>query len=404
MSKRVTIFVLCVVSSLFCVFSFYGCGGGGDSSNPELPISGVVFILPKQVTYPGESITLTAVTGRNDVNYTWSATGGRISGSGASVVWTAPTNKGGIFTLTVTASNSSSQKTYSGNLEVSKYVFKRKIDNIRATEIALDKNGLYTADRGDTKVYKYDTHGNLQSSFDTIVPTTNGGQKYVSIGRLAIDSEGYIYVSSGLLVKYDAMGQYINSMRACTSSDLIFAVDRSTNFVYGLCGNLNLMAIGTLTSSGWSQQASSVRVSCFKAGFTISTYNFAVDKGSILCPGNGFYFHSYDSNGGEIWRASTSIPVPQPDGHGSPYDNYAYFPYRIAADSSGNIFVVSFAGTATYTVLKYDSAGNYMTRWGREGSGDGQFNDAEGIAIDSSGDVYVMDSGNKRIQVFSPMQ
>jgi tripartite motif-containing protein 71 len=39
---------------------------------------------------------------------------------------------------------------------------------------------------------------------------------------------------------------------------------------------------------------------------------------------------------------------------------------------------------------------------GSEGSGNEQFDYPTGIAIDSSGNVYVVDSNNYRIQAFSP--
>ena len=43
-----------------------------------------------------------------------------------------------------------------------------------------------------------------------------------------------------------------------------------------------------------------------------------------------------------------------------------------------------------------------MTRWGSEGNEDGQFADPEDIAVDSkTGNVYITDTGNSRIQVFS---
>lgn len=43
-----------------------------------------------------------------------------------------------------------------------------------------------------------------------------------------------------------------------------------------------------------------------------------------------------------------------------------------------------------------------VRQWGGEGTGDGQFDAPNGIALDSSGNVYVVDSNNSRIQKFSP--
>ena len=40
-------------------------------------------------------------------------------------------------------------------------------------------------------------------------------------------------------------------------------------------------------------------------------------------------------------------------------------------------------------------------QWGSEGSGDGQFYSPNGIAVDSSGNVYVADTENQRIQKFT---
>src|SRR4030042_1741132 len=42
----------------------------------------------------------------------------------------------------------------------------------------------------------------------------------------------------------------------------------------------------------------------------------------------------------------------------------------------------------------------FVTKWGSPGSGDGQFNYPAGVAVDSSGNVYVADLGNHRIQKF----
>ena len=43
-----------------------------------------------------------------------------------------------------------------------------------------------------------------------------------------------------------------------------------------------------------------------------------------------------------------------------------------------------------------------VARWGSPGVGDGQFQSPFGIALGASGNVYVADAGNDRVQVFSP--
>ena len=40
------------------------------------------------------------------------------------------------------------------------------------------------------------------------------------------------------------------------------------------------------------------------------------------------------------------------------------------------------------------------TKWGSYGTGNGQFISPSGIAVDSSDNVYVVDAGNNRIEIF----
>jgi DNA-binding beta-propeller fold protein YncE len=58
------------------------------------------------------------------------------------------------------------------------------------------------------------------------------------------------------------------------------------------------------------------------------------------------------------------------------------------------------ADQANNRIQKFDSEGNFLIKWGAEGSEDGQFDFPNGIAVDSSGRVYVVEYGNNRIQVF----
>lgn len=50
----------------------------------------------------------------------------------------------------------------------------------------------------------------------------------------------------------------------------------------------------------------------------------------------------------------------------------------------------------------YAETYNFVTKRGSYGSGNGQFLLPCGIAVDSSGNVYVVESGYSRIQKFAP--
>jgi Caspase domain/Pentapeptide repeats (8 copies)/NHL repeat len=80
-------------------------------------------------------------------------------------------------------------------------------------------------------------------------------------------------------------------------------------------------------------------------------------------------------------------------------DGQFNMPAGVAVDSSGNVYVTDFGNDR---IQKFNSNGAFITKWGSPGKADGQFNCPVGVAVDSSGNVYMADRGNHRIQVFAP--
>ena len=72
-------------------------------------------------------------------------------------------------------------------------------------------------------------------------------------------------------------------------------------------------------------------------------------------------------------------------------------PKGLALDTAGNIYVVD---TRNYRVQVLNSEGVFQRAWGSQGTGPGQFQEPWGIAVDSDGYVYVADTWNHRIQKF----
>ena len=74
------------------------------------------------------------------------------------------------------------------------------------------------------------------------------------------------------------------------------------------------------------------------------------------------------------------------------------FSFDIAVAPNGNLYVVD--GKDNY-VTYFAPDGSRLGAWGREGSGDREFDSPYGIAVGPDGTVFVADTGNHRVQYFT---
>jgi len=81
-------------------------------------------------------------------------------------------------------------------------------------------------------------------------------------------------------------------------------------------------------------------------------------------------------------------------------------PWDVAIAPDGTIYV---ADTWNHRIQRLDGAGNLINAWGLLGeygpgdpAGESAFYGPRGVAVGPNGQVYVADTGNKRIQVFEP--
>ncbi|MFM8445677.1 MAG: fibronectin type III domain-containing protein [Methylococcus sp.] len=73
-------------------------------------------------------------------------------------------------------------------------------------------------------------------------------------------------------------------------------------------------------------------------------------------------------------------------------------PKGIAVDGSGNVYVLD---TSNHRIQKFNPSGVYQSTIGGYGAADGAFSSPAGLALDSGGNLYVVDNGNSRIQKFT---
>jgi len=252
---------------------------------------------------------------------------------------------------------------------------------------------VYVAETGGDRVVRiFDGGGN---EIGTMAPPATTGTDHVPV-YLAIDPlTGEVYVSdrpTGSVYIYDREGRYqrqFNPTKPIAGwQPLGLAFDSAGNlFVTDLSGAAQSVQV-------FDRGGDLVRTIGADAGLNFPNGIAVDDAGNVWLS---------DSNNGRLLVFDQAGQVIGRVGRGAGAGNLG-LPRGVAIDGSGRVFVVdtSGQGVLVYGTLKEDDRRpEYFGFFGGHGFGDGLFAFPMGVAADDRGRVYVADTANSRVQVWS---
>jgi len=260
-------------------------------------------------------------------------------------------------------------------------------------DIAVDNTGnVYVADTQNHRIQKFTSTGQFITMWGNY---GSGSAEFKYPVGICADPSGNIYVADELndrVQKFTTNGIFISSWQS--SNDAIGLFGRPTAVASDLNGYIYVSdgtnhRVQKLTGDGIYVQTIAADAAPRLDGLGISSTGELYITDVSGTPGQSTILH-YTTSGGYNNRYGCS--------GGYPTACAFSHPNAIAVDQVGNFYVVD---NDWFRVVKYTATGVILSSWGTWGSGDGQFDQPYGIAVNrNSGWVYVCEEFNNRIQVF----
>jgi DNA-binding beta-propeller fold protein YncE len=277
---------------------------------------------------------------------------------------------------------------------------------LRPHDLEFDKDNkyLYAVDRDGNRIQVFDKNGTFLFKFGQ---KGNGDGQFLVPYGLDVDAKGNVWVAdrgNQRIQQFDSQGDFISKFGnkdghpsnkpGKFDNPRHVEVDKALKYVYVADSKNN--RIQQFDTNGTFVKVIG-RFGDKSGEFNLPTTIEMDSKGNFFVNERGNErIQKFDSNWNPILMWGTK---------GSSNNQFCHMEH-IALDRHDNVYVTdpqSDPGCSMQPrVLKYDSEGNFITKFGSYGTKPGQFGDPEHLALDNEGDVYVSDRRNNDIQVFSP--
>ena len=255
------------------------------------------------------------------------------------------------------------------------------------TVIKFYNDKLYVCDSANHRIQIFDTSLNFISKFGSEGYRIDG--KFIGPYDLAINpSNGRIHV-----VSY--------------SSHDVNVFDSSYNYLFRITGfsyprAIALDSAGNIyTSEGYvikKFSSSGTYIGMILAGYGSADGQLLNATTLVFDASDNLWICDSGTGTNRVQKFSSSGTYISKFGTNGTGNGQFQSPYGLVFDSSGNIFV---GDHLNHRIQKFDSNGTYISQFGSNGTGTGQFDRPNGIALDSTGNIFVVENYNHRVQKFN---
>ncbi|MEO5965038.1 MAG: SMP-30/gluconolactonase/LRE family protein [Candidatus Limnocylindrales bacterium] len=258
---------------------------------------------------------------------------------------------------------------------------------------APDGSRIYVgATSGDLTARVFDPQG---TELGLMLPPTSTGAEHAPVYLARHPATGEIYVSdrsTGAIFIYDADGAYQRKLTVSGASNTF----QPLGLAFDATGNLFVTDVGTVPQRVLEIDSAGKVMRTIGAEANLSFPNgVAVDPSGVV--------YVTDSNNGRLLAFGADGAIVARVGRGVGGGNLG-LPRGVALDGEGRVYVADASGQQVMVFSAVGSeAGDLRSlgSFGSEGVENGQFEFPNGVATDSRGRVYVTDSANDRVQVWS---
>jgi len=264
----------------------------------------------------------------------------------------------------------------------------------RPHDVAFDSKGnVYVSGRDNNNIQKFTHNGTFILKWGT---KGSGDGQFKIPYSIGIDPSDHVFVvdrENSRIQEFDDNGTFINKWYGVSANDKFnrpedivfspygtFITDTGNNRVLKVDDKFNLITKWGTKGTGNGQFIHPHAIDLDSKG--------NVYVGVLMKPG----VQVFDSNGTFIKKWGK--PGTGPGQFSIPQEH-------IAIDKNDYIYIVD--GASNPRVQKFFTNGTLVSIIGTKGSGDGQLLKPEHVSIDPQGNLYVVDRGNARMQVFAPV-